>query len=457
VKSIRVFLIVTLLSIITLVNFLAALHGYRKGMREAERLFDSHLIHYAQIVTALIAQGGRVDIRFSPNVVFNKNLLEESESALVFQIWDEDGHLLSRPENAPDKKLANLKPGYNEINFNGYRWRSVILDNDPSGFRIMVAQRMDVRYRLAEKIILVSVLPVILGLPFVAALIWLIVKFGLGPVDALAKQITHKEMHDLRPIVMDVVPAELTLLVETINQLFRRLETSFNKEKRFASDAAHELRTPIAALKIHVENMLIESEDSSNDLIILKQNADRMGHVVEQILNLNRTSPDHYKAKWNRIDLCELVLKIMSTASIQNVIRDKKQDLCCDATLSEIFGDEATLELLLLNVVENAIKYTPEFGEIAIKVVANKNHVRFSVSDSGPGIPEEKYAQVFERFYRLGGDHHNSGVLGCGLGLSIVKQIAELHHAEVRLSASQYASGLAVTFLFPKAEFPIGP
>jgi two-component system sensor histidine kinase QseC len=239
-----------------------------------------------------------------------------------------------------------------------------------------------------------------------------------------------------------------------LNQLFERLNAAFSREKRFASDAAHELRTPLSVLKINAHNLALELSDngtSNVNMQYLQQGIERMSHVVEQILLLNRTNPEQYQGKFQSVDstsLCQTVI-----GSLFPQIEAKKQEIELVGQGANIQGDEFSLGILLQNLISNASKYSPEGSLIRVVLNKSNNQVVITVEDSGPGIEESEYQRVFERFYRIGGDRHASGAPGCGLGLAISKHIADLHNASLKLSRSKQLSGLSVELLLPQGQF----
>ncbi|RKZ91118.1 MAG: two-component sensor histidine kinase [Gammaproteobacteria bacterium] len=313
---------------------------------------------------------------------------------------------------------------------------------------------MDIRYVLAENIVLETILPILLMLPLMGILIWTIISYGLSPLRVLAKELGNKRADDLTPLAIDKQPVELIQVVNSTNDLFNRLKAAFLREKRFASDAAHELRTPISAIKIHLHNLshLIPEDESSFKQ--LKLSVDRMGHLVEQILNLNRTSTEQYSARFNSFDLYDLVQEIIINE--YEHFAEKNLKIALEGEHCQLEGDKFSLEILVQNLLSNAYKYTPEGGSVLLNVgldkTADTSNIILQVEDSGPGVPEDQYERLFDRFYRLDGDCHASGTIGCGLGLAIVQQIVELHHAKIILGKSGFPSGLLVQIVFSKKD-----
>jgi two-component system sensor histidine kinase QseC len=438
VSSIRRFLVVVLLATITLVNFLAALHGYRTSMEEAERLFDLQLADIAGVLA--VTAGGPVpqgEIASSPN-------------SIMFQVW-QGAELESASLDASAEPLTALEPGYADINFAGYRWRAFSQYEPQSDRWFIVAQRADVRFALAESIILESVLPIILGLPLEGLLIWFIVGRGLRPLRDLASAMADKRSDDLSPVADFEPPQELAVLIQSINDLLHRLADAFEREKRFSADAAHELRTPVSVLKVQLHNLLRDSKDKASDeggqLTALRAAVDRMGHSIEQVLTLYRTTPDQFAASFVQLDLVAEARQVIADLYPQLEAKHQQIELLGEAAAMR--GDAFAIKTLLTNLIENASKYSGENGEIRVVIERNNDQIVLTVEDNGPGIPLDQHERVFERFYRVGGDRHESDVTGSGIGLAIVQHIAEIHGAAIRLGEASFASGLAVTVSFP--------
>jgi two-component system sensor histidine kinase QseC len=295
--------------------------------------------------------------------------------------------------------------------------------------------------------ILQAVYPMVVAIPLIGLIIWLVVGLGLRPINWLAKEFRQREANDLSQIENNKMPDELQQLTQSANELLRRLEASFDREKRFSSDAAHELRTPIAALKIHCENLLQESVRPSESLLKLQQGIDRMSYLVEQILSLNRMSPDHFMGTFSRLNVTELLKNQVAEQS--RALAERQHSIEFDGDECWIYGDRLALETLISNLLSNAIKYTPAGGRIAVGTWLRGEEVVLEIMDNGPGIDESAAERVFDRFYRLGGDRNNSAVQGCGLGLSIVRQVVDLHRARIKLTRSRFATGLLAMVIFP--------
>jgi two-component system sensor histidine kinase QseC len=450
--SIRRYLVLMLLSIITLVVFVSAIQGYKASMGKAESLFDDELVSLAQVIAA---------VELPVGVIKQKTL-----SNFVYQVVA-GNTVVTRSENAPTLLINELSVGFKEANFLGKRWRTYtekVVETTASTTWIIIAQPLTQRFDLAEDIILSAVTPIILVMPLLALIISLAVRQGLKPLTFLTRALKNKKANDLSQLTASTTK-ELVPVTETLNELFLRLSLAFEREKHFASDAAHELRTPLSVLKINVHNLqqsvhgsVLASQDNNLATLPtlsfeqLEQSVERMAHVVDQILTLNRTNPEQILAESELLNLQALLQECIS--ELYPDIANRGHDIELNSQPMAISGNRFAIGILLKNLIGNAAKYTPNNGRILVSCKQENTNVVLRVEDSGPGISPTEHARVFDRFYRVGGDSHHSKVFGCGLGLSIVKHIVELHHASIALSTSTLLMGLCVqvTFALEKSD-----
>ena len=424
---------------ITLVTFAAAIQGYRSSMAKATSVFDNELrslTHVLVNITDLSTQA----------------LTPQQDAAFVFQIWQHNKLIVS---SHPKLKTAisDFKNTFSEHNFLAQRWRTYGHFFESENKWVLVAQPVNRRFELAEHMILAAVTPLVLCIPLLAIIIFLLVSSGLRPLRLLSENLRAKKTDDLSPIPLQNQRNELSPVLETLNHLFERLNAAFSREKRFASDAAHELRTPLSVLKINAHNLAIELKNNNSthtNMQYLQQGIERMSHVVEQILLLNRTNPEQYQGQFKQIDTASLCQTVI--ASLFPQIEGRTQEIELIGKSANIQGDEFSLGILLQNLISNASKYSPEGSLIKVTMRSENNQVVIQVEDAGPGIDKSEYQRVFERFYRVGGDRHNSNAPGCGLGLAISKHIAELHKASLKLSRSKQLSGLSVELFLPLGQ-----
>jgi two-component system sensor histidine kinase QseC len=433
VKSIRLYLILSLLAAVTLGNFVAAVYGYKNSMAETEILLDTQLDDMAALIQTMRPGTERISVTPSER--------------LAFQIWTADRQLVQRSENSSLAPITDLVEGYRDENFEGYRWRVLSRFDAQSNLWLLVAERIDIRIDLADNIILRALLPIIISLPLIAAIVWLVVGNGLSLIGKLANELRGKRADDLTQLGTADPPIELAPVVDAINGLLHRLDESIKRERRFSSDAAHELRTPVSALKVHVHNLKQQFPENNKDLQVLDRDIGRLGHLIEQIMVLYRTAPEHYQASMRQVDLCELAQSVI--AELYPEVDSREQTISLEGTSQTITGDEASLRIMLTNLIQNASKYSPDGASITVSVAREDLGIWLGVKDTGPGIPLTEIKQVFDRFRRVGGDRHQSEVEGCGLGLSIVKHIASLHQANISLQNNEDGPGLTVSVFFP--------
>ncbi|MDX2412168.1 MAG: ATP-binding protein [Woeseiaceae bacterium] len=432
-KSIRFYLVVALLSTVALGNFVAAVYGYRSSMIEAQALLDMQLADAATLINTMQPRSTLV--------------VEQPSSRLAFQIWTENGRLVQRSANSAETPITVFEDGFRDENFEGYRWRVLSRLDERQRRWILVAERIDIRTQLADDLILRAVVPMVVSLPIIALIVWLVVGNGLSLIKQLAQELRGKRADDLSRLTTSDPPVELAPVVDAINDLLKRLNDSVLRERRFSADAAHELRTPLSAIKVHVHNLRSEFPEHADELAILDRDLGRLSHLIEQIMLLYRVTPEHYKANMQKIDLHTLAQELIGDLYAE--IDNKQQTISLAGTSQTISGDRDSLIILLSNLILNASKYSPEGASIRVFVDHTELGICLGVEDTGPGIPLAEISRVFDRFYRVGGDRHDSKADGCGLGLAIVKHIADLHHANIILENNADAPGLTVNVIFP--------
>jgi len=434
-------------------------------MQESEILFDRKLEDFSDFLAYNISDKVQKD--------GTQHYSNSPTGSVIYQIRNTDNHIIAQSKffkQYYDTKFAQNFPKVENTNMNfaNFRWRLISRYYEGKRIWVTVMEKQDVRYQLAESVILKSVYPIIIAVPTIALIIFFIVRRGLKPIDQLVSDVDKKQASNLSPIKLEAVPIELNMLTQRINELLSRLESTLSREKRFASDAAHELRTPIAALNIQMKNLIDESGDELGDVEDLNLGVKRMSHLVEQILMLNRSSPELYMDQFKEVDLSKLLKDLI--AELYPLIDEREHEielkyLGDSKYLLEqgkkilVTGEEFALHTLFKNLVVNAIKYTPPHGQIMVGLEYNQENVSVVVADSGSGVEKSNRERIFERFYRLDGDRNSSQVIGCGLGLAIVKQIADLHEAKVIVGQSDFVfegkrvtNGLSVKIVFTKGR-----
>lgn len=463
--SIRKYLLINLLLGVTIIILLTAIINYYLAQNDIEKQMDMLLGQSAFAIQALFSDDyekrniNKVQSNVNQIPTNLRQTLERYHSsgsslyqnALAFQIWKSDDTLLLRTNNAPIYRLSDQPHGYSFKSVNGVPWRTFSLFDPESKVTIIVAERFNNRHAFGRTLSNDYLLTILFAYPLLGLLIWSIVGRGLGSLKRVTNELSHRDRNYLEPVDVQSVPYEIRPLVDELNQLFMRLHEAFEREKRFAGDAAHELRTPLAALKTQAQVALkqMHSEETHHSLVNVIRGVDRCTHMVEQLLTLSRLVPEASSINdMAEIHLPNLIAEIL--ADLVPAALDKKIDieLKVDDPNIYVMGNATSINILTRNLVDNSIRYTPESGSIIVRVFMKDGQATLRVQDTGPGIPPELRARVFERFYRVLG----TKAPGSGLGLAIVQQIAELHSATVTLSSPETGSGLIVDVMFPISQ-----
>ncbi len=416
---------------------------YGVAARRIQLLFDAELAHDAQVLLALVTHraGGTAADSEPPLEV--KLGVRESHRVLVFQVWKDD-KLLLRSAGAP-RFPPPIAPGFTDQTIADRAWRVFSVAAPGRPLSVQVAEPRSIRGTLVYAITRDALFPLVLAIPVLAAAIWLGVRRGLEPLRRVAAQVAERSPAQLDPVSLERVPAEINGLVSELNTLLARLHEAFEKERRFTADAAHEIRTPLAGIKTNAQVALRSTTDEQRRqaLTQIVQGTNRTTHLVEQLLTLARLDREAIENKFSPVMLSTLAAEIISeyapAAAKKHIDLELRQN-----SRGEINGSPAALVIMIRNLLDNAVRYTPRDGSVSVRVDRDANTVILAVTDNGPGISDEDRSRVFDRFYR--GTTNNSA--GCGLGLSIVKRIAELHNATVELTKPEAGVGLAVRLVF---------
>lgn len=443
-SSLKGRLLKLLLSSISLFLIVVSFLAYVNSHHEADELFDAQLAESARV---LLDQAS-IEITEAPSVVSDSDYPTlEYERKIAFQIRDKDGNLLLRSATTPTRVLSEHSEGFSDSLIDGRRWRVFSHWNSDHTLQIQVGQLHQIRNELAGKIAISLLVPFLLAIPLVAPLIWFSVEGGLRPVNLISVEVRQRAVENLKPIIIKDIPDEVRPLIDSINTLLARLEYSFENERRFTADAAHELRTPLAALKTQAQVAMRASENEQRRKALEQviSGVDRATHLVQQLLTLARLDPQFAQVGDSKFDLHQVVVGVLTDLAPEALA--KEIELTFEEDMRpEVKGDAEMIGILTSNLVRNAIRYTPEKGRVEVRIAENDDAAWLHVIDNGPGIDPAERANVFERFYRTLGNRAS----GSGLGLSIVRRIADLHHAEVTLDSGENGKGLWVRVKFQK-------
>lgn len=416
----------------------ASVFTYYDAREEFDEILDAHL---AQTASLLIVQTSHemdeIETEHAP-------LLHKYSRRVAFQIWEGGQVLRLHSANAPAQALARREQGFSDSVIGGVGWRVFSTWDDSRTNLIHVAERIEVRDELARGIAANLLKPLLFSLPLLALLLWAAIARGLKPLVKLTGEVALREPDSLAPLDAGAVPREVMPLIERLNSLFVRIEASMQKEKRFTADAAHELRTPVAAIKAQAQVARNASGDAERnhalDNAIL--GCDRAAHLIEQLLTLARidTLGD---AIAGSCQLRNIATEVISEIAPSALAREVQLELTAGDEVA-VRGNAVLLRILLRNLIDNAVRHTLPGTSVQVSVINKPGQVYLSVSDNGPGIAKEEITRVAERFYRPLGTRAS----GSGLGLSIVKRIAEVHGASLNIEALADEKGLRVTVIF---------
>ncbi|NNM50645.1 MAG: HAMP domain-containing histidine kinase [Pseudomonadales bacterium] len=361
-----------------------------------------------------------------------ENVPDNDNFDFIAQIWNAKGRLIFASH--PDGALPRFSnDGIGTVNWQHEDWRVFSLTYQ--GEIIQVGQPQNVRNSAAASLALHALIPIVALLPVLGVLIWFGVSFGLRPLGRITAYLQERHADTMRPLPTQELPSEINALVLELNSLLMRLSASFDIQRNFIADAAHQLRTPLTAMLLHAE-IITQSdrcEEKEEEFQRLKQSIKRMSHLVKQLLILARQQPDAERVSFSEVDLDALARQVIGELSTLAESRNVDLGLISLGELL-VFGNQAALSIMLINLVDNAIRYIPENHKIDIRIYRQPtDHVVLEVEDNGPGIPENERERVFDRFYR----GNQSDPVGSGLGLAIVRNIVLQHQGTIVLATGK--------------------
>ena len=407
---------------------LAAQLTYRQARHEVQEMMDFNMSKMAQLML-IQAQQGADHLADLPAALSGLRGLRagRSQMALEYRVGTAGGALLVRSPLAPDAAPSG-PPGFSTITQDGHPWRSLILETGDAAYRIQVTQSVSSRDKEALEIAVKTVLPLAVLFPLLIAAIYFSVRQGLKPLESLAHEVSGRSPENLTPLAPAAIPREAQALVAAINRLMYRLSGSLENERRFTADAAHELRTPLAATRIQTQVALLtgDQEQRNHALSQAMAGLDRATRMVDQLLRLARLDPLAELARKEPVDLAGLVND--AVAGVLDTAPERRIEARIDSPATRD-ADPDLLHIALRNLIDNALRYSLPESTIEVVLCHQEGGLRMEVRDEGPGVPAADLPRIAERFYR------GSAVQaeGSGLGLAIVARIAELHGARLEL------------------------
>jgi two-component system OmpR family sensor kinase len=437
--SIRNKLLVWLLTGLAIAGLGTGIATYYKTHEEVGEMLDYQLRQ--------IAYSMQHSSSFIPDQIENTKDLDESgdDNDFVVQIWNNNGTLIYSSRPSAKLHLASVQ-GFSNLKYVNDQWRVFRLI---SGDRIIqAAQPEDARWETAADIALRMLAPLAVLVPALALLAWITVRKSLAPLVHVTEQVEKRDASTMSPLDTHAVPEEIRPLLLALNRLLTRLDESISSQRRFVADAAHELRTPLTALSLQAQ--LVEQAQDSNErneaIRKLRLGIGRASHLVSQLLTLARQEPDAQRP-FAHLDLAAIARRV--AGEFAPLADNKRIDLGIGGNQSAfVNGDEEALRILVGNLVDNAIRYTPEGGKVDVTLNYEGGSVILKVEDTGPGIPIEERERIFERFHRISGNE----VQGSGLGLAIVKQVVQGHGAVVELETGENGIGTIFSIKFPASS-----
>jgi two-component system OmpR family sensor kinase len=411
---------------------------YQQARAEADGMFDYHMEQMAQALRAGVPL---------PGMPLSGGEPPPPEAFDFFvQVWTHDGlRVFQSDANASLPQRAVL--GFSNMQIDGRPYRVYSMNSRTQV--IQVAQDMQPRQDMARSIAWRTVLPIVWIAPLLMLVAWAVVSVSLAPVARVRRQVAARGADELAEVGEEGLPDEIRPLVRELNLLFGRVRQAFDAQKHFVAEAAHELRSPLAALRLQVQGLQRARDDATRELAVerLLAGIDRATRLVEQLLVLARQQAHGVEATTAQpVALATLAAQVVADAA--PLAAAKRIDLGLDAVDTiPVQGHAEPLRILLANLVDNAVKYTPEGGTVDVTVQREGNHMVLSVEDSGPGIDEVDRARVLDRFYRVPG----SAATGSGLGLAIADAIAQLHGSALVLDRSPRFGGLRIGLRLPVA------
>lgn len=411
--------------------------------QELDELLDGHLAQAAALL--VVQQAGRFedDDGEAPDAP----LLHRYAPQVAFQVFHE-GRLVLRSANAPVVPLVaperHFREGFTKVRLDGEPWRIFAAHGAERDVQVYVGERLHSRGAILWAVLHGTLWPLLVGLPVLALAVWWGVRRGLAPMQRLAQELAGRAPQALEPVAVDGAPAEMQGAVRALNGLFERIGALIDGERRFTADAAHELRTPIAAIRAQAQVALGATDEAGrrHALQSVLAGCDRATRLVEQLLALARVESTGAAAPGPHPELGALARQVL--AELAPAAAARGQTLALEAPRpATVAANETLLAALLRNLVDNASRYAGAGAQLRVNVAADGPVL--TVEDSGPGLDEADRARLGERFFRVAG----SGGSGSGLGWSIVRRIAALHHIDIALDASPDLGGLRVTLRFP--------
>jgi two-component system, OmpR family, sensor histidine kinase QseC len=444
-RSLQGRLLALVLATVSVVWLAASAFSWWEAQHELDELLDGHL---AQAASLLVVQRVHEAGDDEDDERVDAPMLHRYGPKVAFQVWHE-GRLSMRSSNAPAEPMARTRRGFETVSMNGEPWRVFATTGAKRDIQVYVAEQLESRNSILHGMLGGLLGPMLIALPLMALLLWWAVRRGLVPLHRIGLAIAQREPRALQPIAADAgdenMPSELAPLVGALNGLFERIATMLDSERRFTADAAHELRTPIAAIRAQAQvaqGAGGDEEGRQHALVATLAACDRATRLVEQLLTLARleSSAD---GPGDAVDLSHVAREVLAELAPAALARGQAIELDADDAVP-VRGSATLLSVLVRNLADNALRYSPDAARVVVTVGLSQGRPVLTVDDSGGGLSDTQQQRLGERFFRVLG----TAASGSGLGWSIVRRIAAVHRAEVSTGRSAALGGLSVRVAF---------
>lgn len=374
---------------------------------------------------------------------------ELPRSGFLYQIWNGQRQLMLRSEGGPETPIGQDAEGYTDIAYEGQPWRLYSVWNPAHSLHLLFAEPQQQRRNVLSKLSLSLLLPMLLTLPLLALLMWAALNKGLKPSSEAAELLAKRSDDDFNSIPLDRFPRELQALVSAFNALLVRLAGALKNERQFAEDVAHELRTPLAAIRLQAQLIERAPDDAAarHALSRLISGVDRTARLVDQLLTLARLNPER-AADQDQQDFSMPRIVEETVGEFEGTVHRNAQHIVLDLTVDTVRSSPHAVYVVLRNLLDNALRYTPRGGTVTLSAHETDGDLILTVSDEGPGIPGAERERVMQRFTRLESDS-----AGSGLGLFIVRRIADAAGGDVKISDA-IAAGARIVVRWPLRSKP---
>ncbi len=416
----------------------AAVITWRDAQHEIDELLDGHLAQAAALLLVQ-AQGDHDDVSDAP-------VLHKYAPQVVFQVFVE-GQLITRSANAGQQPLSQRDEGFSTVRReDGELWRVVSAHEKHHDITVLVGEKVKSRRAILWALMRSLLQPLLLALPLFGLALWWSVRKGLAPIRALRDTLERRAPHTVEPLLLARMPRELAPLVQTLNGLLERIDQMVQIERRFTADAAHELRTPIAAIRAQAQVAMGAGEDEAERNHALQTTlagCDRASHLIDQMLTLARLEAAP-AVQAGDVDLSGVARRVAGEL-VHTALRRKQEISVLADVACPVAANELLLGVLVRNLLDNALRYSPDGARVELTVNANAPGVVLTVQDSGPGMTQEAIAHLGERFFRVLGSEQT----GSGLGWSIVRRLLAVFGAQAQIGRSTELGGLSVAVRWP--------